>query len=251
MTNPIVASETTVPAQAGNTQAARRALRGFNVGLGIFGGGVAAVAATDAGVLWMFKRMRDLVDRYGWGNVPGEEVPPFEILEQWGLAIDIAALVLYGLGFLVAMWQARRLAEAIGVRDWTYGWGWTVASVFIPFVCLVRPWLGFAEIRRAILASSASGRPTIGQEFSGFTLLLGMSFFLCSGAVRMLGIALETEAVPNSSDAFYAYIDLANSTLLSMAAVQVVMLGIMLVYLLTIRSKAVLLAERIDVSAFD
>lgn len=251
MTTPIVAADTTTPAQVGTAQAARRALRGFNAGLAIFGAGAAAVAATDAGVLWMFKRLRDLVDRYGWGYVPAEEVPPFGFLEDWGMAIDIAALLLYGLGFLVAMWHARGIAEAIGISDWTYRWGWTVASIFIPFVCLVRPWLGFAEIRRAILASAAGGRPTIGREFSAFTLLLGTSFFVCSGAVRMFGFELENAAAPDSSDAFYAYVDLASSSLLGMAAAQAIMLGIMLVYLLTIRSKAMLLADRIDVSAFD
>jgi hypothetical protein len=61
---------------AGNMQAARRALRGFDTGLAFFLGGVAAVAATDATVLWFIRILRSAVDRYGWGNVPQEEIPP-------------------------------------------------------------------------------------------------------------------------------------------------------------------------------
>ena len=76
---------------AGNTQAARRALRGFDTGLAIFFGGVAAVAATDAMVLWFFRKLRSAVDRYGWGNVPQEEIPPFGFFDQWGTQIDLGA----------------------------------------------------------------------------------------------------------------------------------------------------------------
>src|SRR5919108_6275465 len=76
----------------------QRALRGFNTGLGIFIAGVAVVAATDVGAFWMFHRLRALVDQYGWGNVPPEAVPPFDILEHWGRLIDLGAAVLYGTG---------------------------------------------------------------------------------------------------------------------------------------------------------
>jgi hypothetical protein len=118
---------------------------------------VAAVAATDAAVLWFIRSLRNAVDRYGWGNVPQEESPPFDVFDRWGTLIDLPAIALYGVGFLLAMLNARRLAEAIGIHSWEYRWGWTVATIFIPIACLFRPWLGFAEIRRAIFASAAAG----------------------------------------------------------------------------------------------
>lgn len=251
MTIPISASAPETAEFAGNTQAAQRALRGFNTGLGILIAGMAAVAVTDAGVVWMVRRLREVVDQYGWGNVPPEEIPPFEILEQWGLAIDFGAVGLYGIGFFLAMLNARRLAEAIGVRGWTYGWGWTVGTIFIPIACLFRPWLGLAEIRRAIVDSAAAGRATRSEEFSASTLILGASFFVCSGIVRISGFGIEHLAAPSSAFSFYQFIDREISLLLTIAAAQAVMLGIMLAYLLTIRSKMVQLADLIDLEAFD
>jgi hypothetical protein len=236
---------------AGNTRAAQRALRRFNTGLGIFVAGVAAIAATDAGLVWMLQRLREVVDQYGWGNVPPEDVPPFEILDQWGTPIDLGAIALYGIGFFMAMLNARRLAEAIGIRGWTHGWGWTVGTILIPIACLFRPWLGLAEIRRAIVDSAAAGRATRSEEFSAFTLILGVSFFVCNGIVRISAFEIENLATPSSAFSFYQFIDREISLLLTIAATQAVMLGIMLAYLLTIRGRMVRLADLIDLDAFD
>lgn len=242
---------TTTGGMAGNMQAARRAVRGFDIGFAIFLGGVAAVAVTDAMVLWFMRSLRSAVDRYGWGHVPQEEIPPFDFFERWGTPIDLAAIALYGVGFLLAMLNARRLAEAIGIRSWNYGWGWTVATIFVPIACLFRPWLGFAEIRRAIFASAAAGRATKDDEFSVSTLILGAAFFICGGIDNFMGAAVDQLTTPSSPDSFYGYVDQFNHLVLTMAAVQAVMLATMLMYLLTIRRKAFLLADRIDLEAFD
>jgi hypothetical protein len=244
-------TETTVEGMAGNMWAARRALRGFDIGLAIFFGGVAAVAATDAAVLWFMHNLRSAVDRHGWGNVPQEEIPPFDFFDRWGTPIDLGAIALYGVGFLVAMLNARRLVEAIGIRSWNYGWGWTVGTIFIPIACLFRPWLGFAEIRRAIFASAAAGRATTDDEFSIFTLILGAAVFLCGGIGNFMGSTVDRLTTPSSPESFYGYVDQFSHLLLTMAAAQAVMLAITLIYLLTIRRKAVLLAGRIDLEAFD
>jgi hypothetical protein len=252
MTTPIAGLTAGAGGMAGNTQGARRALRGLDTGLAIFFGGVAAVAATDATVLWFFHDLRGAVERYGWGNVPPEEIPPFDFFDKWGVPIDLGAIALYGAGFLLAMLNARRLAEAIGVRSWNYGWGWTVGTLFIPIVCLFRPWLGFAEIRRAIFASAAAGRATKDDdEFSTFTLILGLAIVVGAGIVNTMGTAANRLATPTSLASFYGYVDQASHMLLTMAAAQAATLAIMLTYLLTIRRKAVLLANRIDLEAFD
>lgn len=249
MTTPIAG--TIAEGMAGNMQAARRALRGFDIGLAIFFGGVAAVAATDAVALWFMRSLRSAVDRYGWGNVPQEEIPPFDLFERWGTLIDLTAIALYGVGFLVAMLNARRLAEAIGIRSWNYGWGWTVGTIFVPIACLFRPWLGFAEIRRAIFATAAAGQATKDDEFSVFTLILGAAFFICGGIGNFLGAAVDQLTSPSSPHSFYDYVDQFSHLVLTMAAVQAVLLVMMLIYLLTIRRKAVLLVGRIDLEAFD
>src|SRR5262245_9752443 len=247
MTTPIAGTGGMV----GSTQAARRALRGFDSGLAIFFGGMAAVAVTDVTVLWFFRKLRSAVERYGWGNVPPEEIPPFDFFDKWGTPIDLGAVALYGVGFLLAMLNARRLAEAIGIRSWNHGWGWTVGTLFIPIACLFRPWLGFAEIRRAIIDSAAAGRATKSNEFSAFTLILGITFFVGGGIVNAMGNAANGLTAPTSPASFYGYVDQASHMLVTMAAVQAVMFAITLTYLLTIRRKAVLLANRINLEAFD
>jgi hypothetical protein len=108
-----------------------------------------------------------------------------------------------------------------------------------------------AEIRRAIIDSAAAGRATVGEGFSAFTLLLGVSFFVSSIIVRFAGFEMERLAGPASPAGFYQFLDRTNGLLLTMATAQAVMLGIMLAYLLTIRSKAVRLANLIDLDAFD
>ncbi len=94
MTTPMGGTVIGTVGMAGSSQAARRALRGLDIGLAIFITGMAAVAATDIVGLWMFRALRSAVDRHGWGNVPVEEVPPFEFFDKWGLAIDIGAMIL-------------------------------------------------------------------------------------------------------------------------------------------------------------
>ena len=236
---------------AGNSQEARRALRGFDAGVAIFLGGVAAITVTDVVVIWFFHRLRGAVDRYGWGNVPVEEIPPFEFFDRWGLAIDWAAVAIYGVGFLVAMWSARRLAEAVGIRSWEYRWVWTVVTIFIPIACLFRPWLGFAEIRRAIFACVATGRPSRGEGFSAFTLILGLVTFVCWGIIKVASAAADQVAEPSSAAEFYSHVDRATHLLLTIAAAQGGLLATLLAYLLTLRRKAGLLANRIDLDAFD
>ena len=192
MTTPVAG--TIAAGMAGNMQAARRALRGFDTGLAFFLGGVAAVAATDAMVLWFIRILRSAVDRYGWGNVPQEEIPPFDVFDRWGTLIDLAAIALYGVGFLLAMLNARRLAEAIGIRSWEYRWAWTVATIFIPIACLFRPWLGFAEIRCAIVTSAAAGRAAKANGFSPYTWVLCIATFVCLGIVKIVGGAVDNLA---------------------------------------------------------
>jgi hypothetical protein len=177
--------------------------------------------------------------------------PPFDVFDRWGTLIDLAAIALYGVGFLLAMLNARRLAEAIGIRSWEYRWGWTVATIFMPIACLFRPWLGFAEIRCAIVTSAAAGRADKANGFSPFTWVLCIATFVCLGIVKIVGGAVDNLAAPSSSDSFYSYVDRFSSSLLTMAAAQAVMLATMLTYLLTIRRKAVVLADRIDIEAFD
>ncbi len=67
-----------------------------------------------------------------------------------------------------------------------FGWGWTIGSLFIPFWNFYRPWVGFAEVRRAA-GIAARQRVSLEWKSDGFraaTLALGLGYFLGSIALQ-------------------------------------------------------------------
>src|SRR3546814_3419714 len=77
--------------------------------------------------------------------------------------------------------RARLTAESLGISGFYWSRLWTVIGFLLPFINLVRPWLGLGETRRAIMNSVRSGR--IGGEWSQEG---GTSF-------ATLGLALRSE----------------------------------------------------------
>ena len=132
--------------------------------------------AAPAFILWFFITFRDLVAIYGWGHVPPASLPISinsadniaEALSMFGLPAAFGMVVM-------GMLYARKCAEAVGISGYHWTSRWTIISLFIPFLCLVRPWLGFGEIRRSIVAShrnKTSGQAWRSEFFSLSTPLL-------------------------------------------------------------------------------
>ncbi len=112
---------------------------------------------------WFYMRMSELGHQFGWGHVPLTEfpIPPASIEETFDTLgwIQNIGFVGGGIAFLFSMSKIRNgVEELIGKPAFFYGWGWTIGSLFIPIVCLYRPWVGFAEIRRAVRGMAARNR---------------------------------------------------------------------------------------------
>lgn len=222
--------------------AARRALRGFEAGFGIFLAGGAIALATSAWIAWEYWRLPATVEAYGWGYVPPERFWAFTFLERWGVIIDVATLIVYWGGFFAAMLQARRLGIAVGVSDYRYSAPWTPITLLIPVVCLWRPWLGLAEIRRSVQQSVATGVPSSQGDTNPFTVLLGVTFFVGYGAMRALVNMMELQAAPVDAASFQNWLSGIVPLLTGVIAAQVAILGVMFAYLVTLRPLARTLA---------
>ena len=98
------------------------------------------------------------------------------------------------------MHGARSAIEWLGIRDWKWSYGWTVATFFIPFVNLVRPWLGLGEIDRAITVNARQGSIDKGwrQDTSGATFLLALAIIVGSAIARGLARTLDRLPEPRS-----------------------------------------------------
>src|SRR3546814_1710783 len=86
--------------------------------------------------------------------------------------------------------RARLTAESLGISGFYWSRLWTVIGFLLPFINLVRPWLGLGETRRAIMNSVRSGR--IGGEWpqeggtSFATLGLALFIFANRAAARTI-----------------------------------------------------------------
>lgn len=72
--------------------------------------------------------------------------------------IEIGVFTAFALTFLVAAGLLRQELERRGGRGFRWTWRWTAVTLFLPVVNLVRPWLGLAEIDRAVSVSVRDGR---------------------------------------------------------------------------------------------
>lgn len=69
------------------------------------------------------------------------------------LAISLVAAA----AFVWAMLRARVIAERAGLRGYRWSNLWTAVTVIIPFLNLIRPWLGFSEIARSLRGAAVTG----------------------------------------------------------------------------------------------
>ena len=189
---------------------------------------VCGVALALAGTLLQIHYVRllqALVAEYGWGKVPRELV--FD-----GVRIDLATRVLNLAGYAMAisafftgMARARRIAgEVLGAR-FEYGFGWTVGSLFIPIICLFRPWVGLAEIRGKFASAGNSG--------DGATWALAVATFIGGGADFVLSMALKGPAVPSAAS-FVTWSENTLDIFMAITAAKGVTYGALILYLITL-----------------
>ena len=140
---------------------------------------MAGLAAVLVGCLaWRYyleQEVMDLVLKYGWGNVPQEMLP--QGINQIDAIVLLVGLC-WSLGILPCVmycfYQIRWVLQTRFGQHFKYSFGWTVFSLFIPFVWFVRPWLGLGEIRRKMIAVCDGAIPT----FDFYTLAFALTFIL-------------------------------------------------------------------------
>jgi hypothetical protein len=93
-----------------------------------------------------------------------------------------------GIGFFGAIIKARDIAQVMGIGGHRWS-AWAIASLLLPIVGAIIPWLVIGEIRRSIIYSARHScfDDTWGTKsrFSIATLLVAISVFLNLAAIKV------------------------------------------------------------------
>jgi hypothetical protein len=156
-------------------------------------------AALVGCLVWRYHLMQELqvqVLRYGWGHVPQEMMPQGINQIDWIIwpaatcwVLGIVPCVMY------CFYQIRWVLQTRFGQHFKYSFGWTVFSLFIPFVWFVRPWLGLGEIRRKMIAARRDGATPM---FDFYTLAFALTFIL--GVVAMGSIGRTAADLAKTAD---------------------------------------------------
>jgi hypothetical protein len=202
--------------------------------LGALSLGIAALAAFAAA--FMYLRLSQLGHLHGWGNIPLELFPiPPETFESFFVLLDwviIAGMIVGALLALASLSYSRWGLEAvIGKESFHYSWGWTIGTLFIPVVCLYRPWVGFGEVRRAAIGMSSRARVSQEWQSDGFhldNLIFGLAWLLVFVVIRVLVAQIETLVTGQFG---IAEVDQVTQYLFADAIIRLVVLGVTVWYL--------------------
>jgi hypothetical protein len=136
---------------------------------------------------YYISRANDLLRVYAWGRVPLQLLPAYDATLV--LALGLSSYVLWVIGLFGAMIKARDAAQRLGVAGHKWS-GWAIASIIIPVVGWIVPWLVVGEIRRSIVSSarrsSFDDTWRTKSSFSAATLLVALCFLLNAGAAKVL-----------------------------------------------------------------
>jgi len=136
---------------------------------------------------YYISRANDLLRVYAWGRVPLQLLPAYD--EKLVLALGLSSYVLWVIGLFGAMIKARDAAQRLGVAGHKWS-GWAIASIIIPVVGWIVPWLVVGEIRRSIVSSarrsSFDDTWRTKSSFSAATLLVALCFLLNAGMAKVL-----------------------------------------------------------------
>jgi len=138
---------------------------------------------------YFVRRLNYLLAFYSWGHVPRELMPPYDVnLET---EIGVVAYALWGIAFFGTIVKARDAAQRMGVDGHTWS-AWAIASMILPIVGNIIPWLVVGEIRRSIVYSArhATFDDTwrTKSSFSAATFLIAISVLVNVGAMAAWSI---------------------------------------------------------------
>ena len=189
---------------------------------------VCGVALTLAGTLLQIHYVRllqALVSEYGWGKVPRELLADGVLIDMATRVLNLAGYAMAISAFFTGMARARRIAGEVLGAGFEYGFGWTVGSLFIPIVCLFRPWVGLAEIRGKFAAA--------GNSSGGATWALAVATFIGGGADFALSMALKGPTAPSAAS-FTTWSQNALGIFMAIMAAKGVTYGALILYLITL-----------------
>ncbi len=151
--------------------------------------------------IYLLEQVRALANQYGYGKVPSELIPSG--VETSDAMLWIASIAWYVILLSCTMYcfyQLFRLLRTHFQKEMRYGFGWTVASIFIPVVFLFRPWLGLAEIRKKVGAL----RFGIEHKFDAYTLFFALVFCFSIISLRLIGIQMEALGKQGIDQSYFA-----------------------------------------------
>ncbi len=130
--------------------------------------------------VYYVKTMEHLVVTYGWDQIPEVEYPAVggDTFFKLHMLLRVSGYLIVWIAFFRSMFGVRDAASYFKPYKYKISKEAMVATMVMPLVNMIVPWLGVAEIRRSAISLS---KPEHGQKFSWATLGLWLSFFL--GAV--------------------------------------------------------------------
>lgn len=149
--------------------------------------------------IYLLSEVGRLVEEYGFGHVPKSEIPSgLDIVDTWTFALSL----IWQIGILSCVfycfYQIYVVIRTQNRKELKYGFGWTVGSIFIPFINFYRPWVGLGEIRRVTFEE----RFGFAKGFDVFTLWFGIVWCLGIFALRL--VAAEQDGLgKNAIDNVY------------------------------------------------
>lgn len=216
----------------------RALIRRFDICSWIVLAGLAIDILGIALQIWVLHRFGELLNTYGFGHVPRDQMPNGKLIDILTKVFGVAGIAVALAGFFVAMGRARRMASEAGISGYEHGFGWTVGSIFVPILNFFRPWVGLAEIRKSILISVRERRTGNGwaafNEVSLATLAIGL--FLMLGNLGEYFYDLATHRpLGHSATEYSAWLDYNHHRMMIIIVVRIVKLLPLLIYLWTLR----------------
>lgn len=188
--------------------------------------------------LWILHRFQELLDTYGYGHIPRDQVPDGALIDGITRISGLLGVAIFLVAFFLAMARARRIAVEAGVTGYENSFGWIIGSLFIPLINLFAPWAGLAEIRRSIFVSAREGRTgdswTAAKGISLATLAIALLLIGCNIGEFVYDLATR-QPVGHGAAAFADWLAQNNQRMMTIAAVRILKVLPLFVYLRTLR----------------
>jgi hypothetical protein len=188
--------------------------------------------------LWILHRFQELLDVYGYGHVPRDQVPDGKIVDGITQISGLLGVAIFLIAFFVSMGRARRIAVEAGITGYENSFGWIIGSLFIPLINLFAPWLGLAEIRRSIFVSASEGRT--GDSWTAFkgislaTLAIALLLIGCNIGEFVYDVATK-QPVGHGAAAYADWLAYNNQRMMTIAVIRVLKVLPLFLYLRTLR----------------